>query len=156
MCLVIDTCCWHAVFDVTNSSHRKFQPVLQWVRFGRGRVVYGGSTYRQEIRNSSKIRSLLTELTRAGRTVVIPDEDVDAEERRVKRMESCADFDDAHLIAIVAVSGCRIVCTADRAAQRYLKQGRFYSGVARKPKIYCDSAHRTLLKNANIASICGR
>ena len=149
-----DTCCLSCVFKPQNATHAEFRPVLEWVLRGKGRMIYGGTKYKNELGLVTSLIPVLSELERAGRIVLLPDEDVNFEEQRVEKLAEGKGFDDAHLVAIVIVSGCQVVCTNDGGAERCLKRRVFYPHGLRKPKIYKRSSHCNLLCDTNIVSIC--
>jgi hypothetical protein len=156
MCLVIDACCIPKVFDRGNQQHPNYAPVLEWVSNGNGRMIYGGTKYANELRKLQTYLGVIAELRRAGRTVELPKDKVDAIANRLKAEVNDAAFNDEHLIAIVIASRCCVVCTEDRAAISYLKQPHFYSchGM-KKPKIYRSTRNENLCCNKNEAENYG-
>jgi len=149
MCVVIDTCVFHRVFNPEDGA---FSPVAQWLR-GKGKMVIGGSTYEEQLRKMRRYLPLVAELRRSGKVVIIDKDRVDEREREIRAMEPNADFDDPHLIAIVCTSRCKVVCTLDARADRYLLQARFYPNGG-KPKIYRQKSHKHLLCDANVVGAC--
>jgi hypothetical protein len=55
-----------------------------------------------------------------GKTVRLSPGEVNTYAAKVKKQISKKDFDDEHFVAIVAISGCRVVCTDDERAFPYL------------------------------------
>lgn len=155
MCIVIDANTLSAVFDPTNEKHQAFRPVFEWILRGRGKVVYGGTTYaREAFERVRRFNKLFQELRRLGKAVVLPSAEVDAEERRVRAIEPSVDFDDPHIVAIVEVSGCTLLCSDDRRADKYIKEHSFYQRRS-CPKIYREATHHAeLLTDGNIAECC--
>jgi hypothetical protein len=145
MCVLIDTSCLAAVFDVTNEMHKEFKPVYDWIISRKGRLLVGGSKYRQEVQRMRRFAELLTELARQRKVVNLNDSDVDAAARRASDLANDRDLDDEHLIGIVAVSRCPIVCTEDRRAMPFLKDPKLYPSGCNKPKIYSKKQNETLL-----------
>lgn len=154
MCFVLDTNVFGAMFDPSNLNHSNFQPALDWVVNGKGKMVYGGTKYKTEMRAARKYIRFFAALQRAGKIVLLCDADVDKYEIEAAHVESDKDFDDPHLIAIVIVSGCKIICTNDKRAIPYLKKSEFYKGKAKKPKIYQSIRNISLLSDKYIASVC--
>lgn len=152
MCIVVDTCALPSVFEARSKDHLHYRPVLSWVVAGRGKVVYGGTKYRRELRRASKYHSLLAELKREGKVVEILDSDVDSHEKLLSRKEP--KFNDAHIAAIVIVSRCKLVCTNDTKAVPYLTMTSLYPRPVRRPKVYSYSERRTLLVDRHIAEVC--
>jgi predicted nucleic acid-binding protein len=148
MLILIDTCCFHCVFDTGCTSHTDFAPVLAHVLTGKSRLVSGGTKYKLELSKQEKYLRVMTELARSGRVVVFRDNDVDRTALELKGKVPDADFDDEHLVALVIVSKCRLVCTNDKRADEYLKDRgrRMYPKGLKKPAIYRYQAHRSLLR----------
>lgn len=151
MCLVVDACSFSRVF--AKKTDADFNPVKEWLFNGRGKMVFGGSTYADELNAMPKYLVFVAELTRSGKTVVIDRAQVDATERRIRGQEGSPDFDDPHLVAIVEESSCRVVCTLDSRSDRFLRDRRFYIK-ARRPSIYRSKSHAHLLNNSNIVGAC--
>ncbi len=154
MCLVLDANVFGAFFDTNNRNHKNFQPALNWVVYGKGKLVYGGTKYKSEMKSAEKYIRFFASLQRAGKIVLLCDADVDAHEVELSKLEPNKDFDDPHLIAIVLASGCNIICTNDKRALPYLKRTEFYKGKVKKPKIYQSLRNVSLLADKYIASIC--
>lgn len=150
MCVVVDTCALHKVFRQDDGP---FLPVQEWLRHGKGKLVLGGSTYERELKAAAKYIHIIAELKRAGKVVVVDRGVVDATEKCIRQLEPNKDFDDPHLVAIVNVSRCRIVCTDDARADRFLRQARFYKN-CKRPAIYRRRSHAHLLCNKNIVGAC--
>jgi predicted nucleic acid-binding protein len=155
MCIVVDTNTVAPVFSANDAAHREFEPVLRWLLEGKGKLVYGGSTYRKEVfERMPRYRRFIEELKRNGKCVVLDHDAVDEAERRVRAAEPSPDFDDAHLIAIFDVSGCVLLCSNDDRADRFVKNRKLYEQNA-PPRIYRRAAdHTHLLRNENIAACC--
>ncbi len=156
MCLVIDACCIPKVFDGGNKHHHNFAPVLEWVTNGNGRMIYGGTKYATELQALGKYLKVIVELKKSGRAVQMPNADVDAIAATLKVQITDPAFNDEHLIAIVIVSRCRVVCTVDKVAIIYLKQPQFYScHRMKKPKIYQSIKNKNLCCDKNVVGNYG-
>jgi len=158
MCIVIDACALSHVFKVSDAKHPDFEPVKNWIQEGDGKVVFGGTKYIKEMQLAG-YRKLFVELKKQHNVVIIDKAAVDAEEVRVKDLYSHRDFDDAHLIAIIRCSRCRLVCTSENRAIPFLKNQvpniDFYEKKAKPPRIYKNKRHcHHLLCNQFIAAIC--
>ena len=154
MCLVIDTCCLGMVFDPNNTNHRKFRPINDWITKGKGQVIYGGGKYKQELRRAKRYFSLLVELRRKGSVIELSDEEVDNVQEEVRGKETDPDFDDPHIIAIVIVSKCQVVCTTDTKLHPFLKKRSLYPKGSSRPKIYSGLHQKTLISDNNIVGVC--
>ena len=154
MCLVIDTCCLIKVFDPKNAEHDQFAPVWEWISRGRGRMIYGGTKYLAELYQVTKILGLVSELQRKGRVKVVSRASVDMLAMEVTEKVSNSAFNDAHLVAIVLVSRCRVVCTDDKRAMPYIKRKELYADHKMKPpKIYRKKPHEHLCGDKYVIEI---
>lgn len=154
MCLVLDTNVFGAFFDPNNTKHDDFIPALNWVVSGKGKLVYGGTKYKAEMKEARKFIRFFAALQRAGKMILLCDSDVDSHESNLVKIESNKDFDDPHLVAIILSSECRIICTNDKRALPYLKRTDFFKGKVKKPKIYQSRRNASLLSDKYIAAIC--
>ena len=143
-----------SVFDPNSERHPEFKPVLNWILHNQGKIVYGGTKYKAELRKMTKYIKLLIELKNSGKVIEINDNIVDLEQMRIERMESNKDFDDPHIIAIICASGCRLICTNDNRSYRFLTNRKFYKKHQKRPKIYSSLRNKTLLTTKHIARIC--
>jgi hypothetical protein len=133
------------VFNPEDSEHDRFVPVWEWINRGPGRMIYGGTKYLTELGRLRNILGLVAELRRKGRVQVLPRVNVDTVAREVKEKVSNNAFNDEHLVAIVLVSRCHIVCTDDKRAMPYIKQTELYTAYKMKrPRIYSKKTHKEL------------
>lgn len=154
MCIIIDTNAFASVFDCNSEGHSEFSPVLNWIRNGKGKIVFGGTTYRNELRRAKRYLGIIGELKKARRIVEVSNDEVDREQKRIESLVSHRDFDDPHLIAIVAVSRCKLICSSDKRAYRFIKRASLYPKAGMRPKIYSGSSNSDLLCDHNIADCC--
>ena len=153
MCIVIDTNSFSCVFDEHNSKHDDFKPVLEWIRDGKGKIVYGGTSYEKELETAHKYVKIFSEFQKSDRVVVIDKATVDNKEKECKALVKHRNFNDAHIISIIVVSGVKLVCTDEKRAIRFLKDKRFYER-GKRPKIYTSKKNANLLCDSNIADCC--
>jgi hypothetical protein len=92
MCIVIDTNTLASVFVRSSAKHNEFKPVLDWIEFGRGQIVFGGTRYLQEIKGYHK---LFTELRRANKAIPVSNDRVDLETDRVGLLVQDPNFNDS-------------------------------------------------------------
>lgn len=154
MCIVVDTNAISRVFNEQNSEHEEFKPVRDWILKKKGKLVYGGTKYLEELSKMGEYLKLFQLLGRINKTVVVDTEAVDEYQAEAEQMIQHKDFDDPHLVAILKVSGCKLVCSVDERAFPYLKHQLFFKGKDNKPKIYSSSRNKDLLCDANIAECC--
>lgn len=152
MCLIVDVNCFQLVF----SRNPRFAPVFKWLMsdFG-GRLIYGGEKYKREVRPYLKqFLGVLGELERKGRVVRLRDRDVDESAMVLKKKEPDPDFDDEHIVAMVGISKCCVVCTDDRRAVRFLRRRDLYPEGVKPPKIYRSERNAHLCSRKNVVGIC--
>ena len=154
MCIVIDINTLASVFDSATSDHGEFRPVLSWINDGCGIIIYGGTTYKNELRRSPKYLRVMVEQHRAGKTLQIDTSLVDKEERRLIRLLNKVGFDDPHIIAMIIVSRCRLLCTKDRRSHQYVLDNALYTGDSECPAIYSGRRNISLLSQKYVADIC--
>jgi hypothetical protein len=135
------------VFDEQNTLHHGFAPVRAWILDGPGRFVFGGTKYKNELRNAYRFLRLVRQLKDARRACEIRQDLVDQREREVIAQTEGTDCDDQHLIAILDVSGCLLFCSNDKRADKFIKDQRWYSKGRKRPSIYRSVKHRDLLSN---------
>lgn len=155
MCLVIDTCCLAMVFDEKNNRHYHFQPVLDWVTSGDGKMIYGGTKYKSELKEAYRYLGIVSELKRSRRAIELSDSDVDTLARRLKILVVDPEFNDEHIAALVIASRCCVVCTNDNTAISYLKRPALFSPYKmRRPRIYSSNHNRGLCCKHHIVAVC--
>lgn len=154
MCIVVDPPLFIALFKDTDPDHGQFAPVLLWVTKGPGKFVLGGSTYNRELMNVKSILPSLVELERQRKLVRASQANVDIDEAVIKGIERCADFDDPHLVALIRVTGCKLVCVRDGRSHRFLRDTRFYHGIGARPSLYTREKNKHLLRVDKVAPCC--
>lgn len=153
MCIVIDLNVFAPVFNPQHLEHSEYIHVNHWITKGKGFIVFGGTHYLKELKAISRYLSFITELSRRGRVRKLVDELVDKEEQQVEALLKGSACDDCHLIAILRTSGCRLICSNDKRADKYLKDRRCYLPGQKVPQIYRRRAHKHLLCDRNIRDI---
>jgi hypothetical protein len=154
MCLIIDTCCIHRVFNVSSKEHAEFAPVLKWITRGKGRMLYGGRKYKEELRAMTSYLRLFTEFQRQGKLVEVVGDKVDEFGEALKKRVPDKSFNDEHIVALVAISRCRVVCTDDKLSMPYLKRRDLYPADVKPPKIYTARSHAKLCCDKHVVDAC--
>jgi predicted nucleic acid-binding protein len=160
MCLVIDINVLHCVFGRTHKNHKDFKPVLDWIDKGKGKMIYGGTKYKEEFARCTKdFIDVLNAFNAKGKIVKLPDDKVEEAQKEVMRRRenlkiSDKAFNDEHIVAIVIVSKCRVVCSADSTSFKYVKDKRFYPENANPPKLYTKEKNKNLLNESAIVEVC--
>lgn len=145
MCVIVDTNCLASVFDTNSAKHNEFRPVLEWVLSGKGKLVYGGTKYIQEL-SKTKYLKLFNILNAKTKKVVIVDKGkVDQEQSRIEHLIIDPDFDDPHLPAIVIVSKCEVICSEDTRSVRFVTDNKLYPKGINIPKYYTSIRNKNLL-----------
>ena len=123
-------------------------PFLNWFILGSGQLVYGGTTYKNEL---IKVRYALNIIQRAhslkrNKIIVCDDKSVDMNEKRIKGLITNKDFDDPHLIALVNVANCKVICTNDSRFHAYISIKQLYNKGVNIPSLYYNhTKHKQLL-----------
>lgn len=157
MCIVVDINCLPAVLNKKDVAHPEFKPVLDWIQGGGGKLVYGGSTYIEELGRLKRCLAAVITLANKARTVHVPDQEVDDKQNEIDKLCVNRQFNDSHLVAIIVVSRCRLLCSQDKNSFPFIKSNKFYVGnrpPVKKPKIYTKRINEGLFVDANIADIC--
>lgn len=160
MCVIIDTNTLSPVFDKENKEHKQFKPVFDWIYNRKVKIVYGGTDYKRELQKATKFLKLFIEFDKTRKMIVkLSDKKVDEEQKKVqdkikKLPDNTQDFNDSHLIAIVIVSGCRIICSHNKRHFKLIKNKKLYPSHIKIPKIYSGhNTHKKLLCDKNIIDI---
>ena len=105
MCVILDANTWHSVFIESSNDHHDFLPLHDWIFNGKGRIVYGGTRYKNELSRARKYIGLFVELRKIRKIIEVCDNEVDQKQVELEDSIQNAGFDDAHIIAIVIISG---------------------------------------------------
>lgn len=154
MCIVVDANTFASVFDSGSKQHPQFKPVLDWIVSGRGKIVFGGTTYFAELKKAAKFIGVLGEFKRQGKVCRISDKEVDAEEIKVAKLVRHKDFDDQHIVAILRTSACMLVCSGDKRAFPFFRHQTLFPNRTSRPRIYSNRSSAKLLADKNIAECC--
>lgn len=156
MCLVIDINAIGSVLNPNADKHSDFEPVFNWIRYGKGKIIWGGTTYRNELQNGKYLK-LLTRLGAKRKSVKIDHEKVDEIENQLK-IECCdskfREFDDHHIVALIIASKCKLICTGDERADKFLKDSSLYPDDVEVPSIYRNASHKHLINDDKIVKVC--
>lgn len=74
MCVIIDTNCLASVFECKSENHPQFAPVLEWIIFGKGKLIYGGSKYIGELSKTRKYLKIINLLKNKGKAICVEKE----------------------------------------------------------------------------------
>ncbi len=88
--------------------------------------------------------------------VEINDGMIDQYEKALQERNHQRAFNDKHIVAIIAISGCRLLCSKDAESYQFVKDKEFYPEDVKIPKIYSGKRNRDLLSTKNIAKLRNR
>ena len=146
MCVIVDTNCFANVFSKTSERHKEFEPVLDWILNGKGKLIYGGTKYITELSKAPKYLRFINILkAKKNKVIVVDKEEVDEEQQRISALITDDDFDDPHLPAIVNVSRCRIICSSDTRSVKFVTDPKLYHNGVHPPVYYTGSRNEDLL-----------
>ena len=118
-------------------------------------MIYGGTKYKAELARATKYLGIIAELRKVRRAIQLSAQEVDEIGQRLKQQITDPRFNDEHLVALVIVSRCRLVCTNDNVAIYYLKLPACYSGhPVKRPKIYRSRRNVDLCCDRYLAEVC--
>jgi len=63
-------------------------------------------------------------------------------------------FNDEHIVAIVIVSRCKVVCSDDKESYPYIRRADLYPKGMKRPKIYRSKSHNQMCCKHNIVAAC--
>ena len=145
--VVVDTDSLSKVFDKANKEHKEFEPLHKSIiDQKRSLVVYGGTKYIGELKRARKFFGLFVELKKSGMAITLNSQQVDDEEERIIGLAEDSKFNDHHIVAIVAVGRCNIICSSDTNSHAYYKNALYYPKHLR-PKIYNGLASSGILNS---------
>lgn len=156
MCLVIDINVIGSVLNPKAEHHSDFEPILYWITHGKGKIIWGGTKYKNELKGG-KYLGLLNDLGKKRKTVKIDQEKVDEIETRLKnecRGSEFKGFNDHHIVALIIASKCKLICTGDFESDHFLKNRSLYPDDVGVPSIYKNISHRHLIADDKIVKQC--
>lgn len=155
MCLVIDTNTLSYVFNPANSNHEEFKPVLDWIKKGKGKIIFGGNNYLKELERAPRCLRIIRRFQEKRKALnVNKDNVVDWWEEKLKLKVNNQKFNDPHIMALIIVSKCKVLCTKDERSHKYLFDLSLYPSDVKPPKIYSQKANINLLVDEHIVKIC--
>ena len=151
MCIIIDTNCLADVFNKESKRHKEFKPVLDWILHDIGKMVVGGSKYKDELRRNGTARRFVQILRqKANKVILIEDNAVDNWQKKIEIKINHPDFDDPHLPAMVIVGKCHLICSGDLRSVEHVTRKDIYPKGIQPPKYYTRLRNADLLCAKNI------
>ncbi len=145
MGVVIDVNVLPCVFNPNDSSHSDFEPVLKWIDKGAGVMVVGGTRYRAEVGKLYRYAGLLKLHRDRGNVVHVCDDMVDARVEVVTAETCGTGCDDQHIIALLDVSRCQLLCSHDERSYQFVQDRILYASPL-VVKIYKRAEHEPLIR----------
>jgi hypothetical protein len=166
MCVVVDADTFTYFSNPHSSRHGEFQPIIKWVRDSNCKYVYGGTTYTNQLNKHKDFRDFLKTMWQAGKTVDIGRQKVDQTERVIRQTITGPGYNDHHIVAIVLISRCKVVCSLDSGLKNLIDECYSSSGRTtimrqlgirkpRKPNIYSGRGSASTLRRRTSSSNCG-
>lgn len=146
MCVVIDINTLAHVFNPDTPRHTEFVHVGNWIQRGHGFLVFGGTKLKKELKKAFRYLRLIRQMKDSGKAIAIRDDLVDAEEIRIKDLTLNTDCDDQHIIALLGVSRCPLLCSEDARSYPYITKKEYYPKGMARVRIYSSSRNNSLLK----------
>lgn len=141
------------VLSLVFSGDDDFAPIKKWVLQDGAKIVVGGTKYEMELSRVRDVLNVITELSRSGRVVRVNYNDVDSLQKIIESIvpDAC---DDPHLIALIGVSRCPVICSKDARAYPFLKDKKLYPWKSFSPSIYSGKKNVSLLTRENADAKC--
>lgn len=153
MSIVVDTNVFGVVFDSSSVDHSEFAPVRDWIEKRDGFLLFGGTTYKNELFQSHRRTRLVRLLKDAGSAIEISTAAVDRIESQVRSLVSGTSCNDPHIIALLAAASCSLLCSRDKESFPFIKDKRYYPKGAPRVRIYTGSRNRKLLSPGHRSTI---
>lgn len=141
MCLIVDANC---LSDALKSDpHQDFAPIVEALLSGKAKLTLGGTQLKKEYLAQGVATQFVKTLDRAGRTVLVNDASVDAEQQSIEAGLALKS-DDPHILALARVSGARLLCSRDVN----LHQDFGDPNIIASPRgsIYQNAGHKRLIR----------
>jgi hypothetical protein len=153
MTIVVDVNSFPSVFDPSNEHHADFLPVKDWIHRRDGFLIFGGTTFKNELIKSHHRSRLVRLLKDAGMAIEVRDEVVDRLEEVVKGLTQGSTCDDPHLIALLAAARCPLLCSQDKRSFPFIKDKSYFPKGSCKVRIYTGIRNASLLTPTKRSSI---
>lgn len=125
MCAILDTNAAIQIFSA--GAPEAAVQFRKYVDKGRLQLVFGGTSYRSEVRRNHGVLRFFQVGIQAGRIRQIDDRQVNTQAQMLRRGYS-VESDDEHIVALAQVSGARLLYTNDRRLQGDFKNRRLING----------------------------
>jgi hypothetical protein len=144
MCIIVDSSVAAEMFQIPPQTDAI--PVIDWIDRRGGKLVCGGRLER-ELFVIEAARRWIKERLRSGRAISYPEENVSAEEERLRGL--CRS-NDPHVVALARISGARTLYSRDQDLRGDFRCSSLVANP--RGKVYSSSRHVHLLRHS---SSCG-
>lgn len=145
MPIIVDTNCLANVFSRNTVKHEDFEPVLNWILYGKGILIYGGSKYKAELKKANKYLKIFRLLKEVGKAFSGNDNNIDNIQTEIEKTKETEKFNDVHLVAISIDTRCRLICSEDSSSIKYVTDKKYFPKGFAKPVYYTSVCNTDLL-----------
>jgi len=143
-----------------------FSYFCDWIETSSCKIVYGGTHYENHLESHRRFRGHLAEQEHKGKTKHLNDDEVDHVTDVLKENYIRADFNDHHIVALVLISRCKLVCSVDNGLRNLIDSCYSSSGHTtircqlqirnlRKPSIYSGRGSAATIRRRTFCDNCG-
>ena len=166
MCTVIDADTFSYFYNPDSAKYSDFQPVRDWIENSSCKIVHGGTDYANHLDNNQRFLGYLMEQWHKGKTKELCRAEVDRVTSVIRGNFSGINFNDHHIVAIVLLSRCKLVCSIDNGLKNLIDSCYSGSGRAtikrqlqirkfRKPNIYSGGGSAATIRRRTFSDNCG-
>lgn len=150
MAIIIDTNCFANVFSKSSEKHSEFKPVLDWILFGKGFLIYGGTKYKEELKKASKYLRIIRLLKEVGKVHLGDDAKIDIIEKSIEKENISKHFNDIHILAICLDTKCVLVCSEDTTSIPFITNPKYFEKGIKRPTFYTSKRNQNILNDAYV------
>ena len=147
--VIVDSNCLSHVFNKNDQMFSEFEDLYNFIISKKGMLVWGGTTYISELKNSESYLALYIEFEKSGISKKYQSKPIDDYENYLYTIIYKKSFNDAHIIALQVSSRARIICSVDNKAFPYFKNKidgkNLYPKGHRRPRIFSSKDNKDLL-----------
>ncbi len=143
MCIIVDANVISRV--LLRPLDPDFAPVNARLFAASGRItklVYGGKKLREEYHRVRSVVGIISQLDRLGRIRIVPDGEIDAEEKSLIEGGDC-ESDDEHILAVARIAHVRVLVSHDQELHSDFKNHKFLSSP--RGRVYQNADHTHVL-----------
>jgi|SRR5690606_30001945 len=145
MAIIIDTNCFANVFSRKSEKHEDFKPVLDWILYGKGFMIYGGDKYKEELKKAPKYLKLINLLKNVGKVHIGNDQKINAKQAEIDKDNTDKLFNDTHILSICLETKCILICSEDTTSIPFITNPKYFKRGETKPAFYTSSRNKSIL-----------